>query len=82
MPNFRGGRQAVRFAIHSVFKATTTILGYGLKFDAPVLASVDRWALLLSAAAALLIFRFKVGMLPTLALCAGAGVVGHLAGAL
>jgi len=69
MPNFRGGRQAVRFAIHSLFKATTTILGYGLKFDAPVLA-------------ALLTFRFKVGMLPTLALCAGAGMVLHPAGAL
>ncbi len=72
MPSARSGRQAVRFAIHSLFKATTP----------PVLASVDPWALLLSATAALLTFRFKVGMLPTLALCAGAGMVRHLAGAL
>ena len=70
----------VWFAIHTLFKATTPVRGYGLTFDAPVLASVDPWALLLAAAAALLIFRFKMGMLPTLALCAGAGVVLHLAG--
>ena len=72
---------AVWFAIHTLFRATTPVRGYGLAFDAPVLASIDPWALLLSAAAALLIFRFKLGMLPTLALCAGAGVVLHLAGA-
>ncbi len=72
---------AIWFAIHTLFKATAPVQGYGLKFDAPVLTSVDPWALALSVAAALLIFRFKAGMLPTLGLCAGSGVVLHLAGA-
>ena len=40
------------------------------------------WALALSIAAAVAIFRFKVGMIPTLAACCAAGVVLYLAGAL
>ena len=39
-----------------------------------MLASVDPWALLLSAAAVIAMFRFKVGMIPTLAACSRAGV--------
>ena len=35
--------------------------------DAPVLASIDVWELLLSVAAAFAIFRFKVGIIATLA---------------
>jgi hypothetical protein len=38
-------------------------------------ASVDPWALLLSLGAAIAIFRFKVGMIPTLAACCVAGMV-------
>ena len=51
-------------------------------FDAPVLTSVDGWALALSVAAAVAIFRFKVGMIQTLAACCAAGIVLHLAGAI
>jgi chromate transporter len=47
-----------------------------------VLASVDLWALLLSIAAVIAMFRFKVGMIPTLAACSVAGIVLHLAGAI
>ena len=46
----------------------------GLSFDAPVPASLDPWALALSAAAVLAIFRFKAGMIPTLLACAVLGV--------
>ncbi len=56
--------------------------GFGLSFDAPVLASVDIWALLLSAAAVIAMFRFKVGMIPTLAACSAAGIVLYLLGAI
>ena len=49
--------------------------GYGFAFDAPVLASVDPWALALSVAAAVAIFRFKVGMMPVLAACSLAGML-------
>jgi chromate transporter len=71
---------AVWFAIHTVFRETRPMRGLGIAFDAPVLASVDVWALLLSAAAVLAMFRFRAGMVPTLAACAAAGVALHVAG--
>lgn len=49
--------------------------------QAPVLSSIDPWALALSAAALLAVFRFKVGMIRTLLACSTAGVVLHLVGA-
>ena len=55
------------------------IRAFGLSFDAPIPSSVDPWALGLSVVVA--VFRFKVGMIPTLLACAGAGVMLHLAGA-
>ena len=56
--------------------------GYGLSFDAPVLASANLWALALSISAIIAIFRFKVGMITTLLACSGVGIVLYLAGAL
>ena len=73
---------AIWFAVHSLFRQTWPVRGYGLSFDAPVLASVDWWALGLTVAAAIAIFRLKLGMIMTLAGCAGAGALLHLAGAL
>jgi chromate transporter len=55
--------------------------GYGnVPFDAPDVASVDAWALALSLAAAIAIFRFRVVMIPTLAACCAAGIVLFLLG--
>ena len=71
---------AVWFAIHTVFRETWPVRGFRLSFDAPVLASVDPWALLLSAAAVIAIFRFKAGMIPTLAACSVAGITLYLLG--
>ena len=51
-----------------------------LSFDAPVLASLDVWSLILALGAAIAIFRFKVGMIPTLLACSAAGVLLHFAG--
>jgi chromate transporter len=73
---------AIWFAIHSLFHATVSVRGWSLSFEAPVLRSVDPWALLLSLVAATAIFRFNVGMLLTLATCAVAGLLLHAAGAL
>jgi len=73
---------AVWFAIHSIFRQVQPVRLFPLNFDAPVLSSVDPWALALAVAAAIAIFRFKVGMIPTLAACCAAGIVLHLAGAL
>jgi chromate transporter len=58
------------------------VRGMGLSFDAPVLASVDVWALLLSMAAVIAMFRFKAGMIPTLAACSAAGIGLYLVGAI
>jgi len=73
---------AIWFAIHTVFRETWPVRGVGFSFDTPVLASVDVWALLLSAAAVIAMLRFKVGMIPTLAACSAAGIVLYLAGAI
>ena len=73
---------AIWFAIHTVFRDTEPVRAFLLAFDAPRPASVDPWALALSIAAAVAIFRFKAGMIATLAGCCGAGIVLFLLGAL
>jgi chromate transporter len=72
---------AVWFALHTWFHEAHPVRAWGLSFDAPVLSSLEPWALALSAAAVVAIFRFKAGMIPTLLACAAAGVVLHLLGA-
>lgn len=73
---------AIWFAIHTIFGATVPIRAWPLAFDAPVSSSLDPWALGLSLAAAVAIFRFKAGMIPTLVSCCAAGMVLHLTGAI
>jgi chromate transporter len=73
---------AIWFAIHTVFRETVPVRAFPLAFDAPVLTSVNGWALALSVAAAVAIFRFKVGMIQTLAACCAAGIALYLVGAL
>ncbi len=72
---------AIWFAVHSIFRATVPVRIFPLSFDAPVVSSVDPWALTLSVAAGIAIFRFKAGMIPVLAGCCAAGVILFLAGA-
>jgi len=71
---------SIWFALHTLFRQTFEVRGFGLAFDAPVLASVDLAALALSIAAATAIFRFKLGMLVVLAASCAAGVLLRLAG--
>src|SRR6266498_1073147 len=71
---------AIWFAIHTIFQEVRPMRGFGLAFEAPVLGSVDPWALALSVVAMVAIFRFKIGMIPTIALCSGTGIVLFLAG--
>jgi len=73
---------AIWFAVHTVFRAVTPVQRYGLVFDMPVWTSADLWALGLSLAAIIAIFRFKVGMITTLLACSGLGVVLYFAGAI
>lgn len=71
---------AVWFALHTVFAETRPFAAGPLRFDVPVLASVNPWAFALAAAAIVAVFRFRVGMIQTLSVCAAIGVVLHLAG--
>ena len=71
---------AIWFAIHTIFRQTVSVRGFGLSFDAPVLTSVDPWALALAMGAAFAIFRLKAGMVQTLAACASAGVLLYVTG--
>ncbi|WP_406600844.1 chromate efflux transporter [Microvirga rosea] len=73
---------AIWFAIHAVFREMRPVRSFGLSFDAPVLASVDVLALLLSMAAIVAMFRFKVGMIPTLVACSASGVLLYMLGAI
>jgi chromate transporter len=71
---------SIWFALHTLFRQTVPVHGFGLSFDAPVLSNVDLPALALSLAAATAIFRFNVGMLVVLAASCVAGVLMRLAG--
>ena len=73
---------AIWFAIHTVFREIVPVRVFPLAFDAPNFASVDPWALTLSVAAAIAIFQFKAGMIPTLAACCIAGIALYLVGAI
>ena len=71
---------AIWFALHTWFRETVPVGGYGFGFDMPVVTSLNPWALALSLAAIVAIFRFKAGTIQTLAACSAAGIVLYLAG--
>jgi chromate transporter len=66
---------ALWFAMHVVFRDVRSFDFLGLSLDLPVLASVDWSAALLALGAMIAMLRFKIGMIPTLSVCALAGVV-------
>jgi chromate transporter len=65
---------AVWFALHVLFGQLRPVQGLGMVIDVPVLRSVNLPSLLLTLAALLAVFRFKVGMLPVLAGCSALGL--------
>jgi chromate transporter len=71
---------AIWFAVHTIFREVQPWHAYGIGFDVPVLASINVSAAVLSVAAVLAVFRFKVGMLTTLAACTAAGLALHALG--
>ena len=70
---------AVWFALHVLFAKVVPVHWLGASVDVPVLNSVDLPSLVLSVAAAIAIFRFKIGMIPVLLASSLAGVVFYLA---
>ena len=71
---------AIWFALHTWFRETFPLRGYGFGFDMPVLTSLRPWALALSVAALVAILRFKTGTMQTLAACSAAGIVLYVVG--
>jgi chromate transporter len=65
---------AIWFALHSLFRQTGRIESGPLAFDVPLPESINLPALILTIAALIAMFRFKVGAMPVLASCALAGV--------
>ncbi|WP_293860302.1 chromate efflux transporter [uncultured Alsobacter sp.] len=73
---------AVWFAVHVLFRKVAVLTAGPLRFEVPVPSSVDPWALALAAGAAIATFRFRLGMVTTLAGCTACGIALHLAGAI
>jgi chromate transporter len=73
---------AIWFGIHTIFKDVHPIEWGIFSFDAPVWSSLNIWALILSATAIVAMFRFRIGMLPTLAATSVAGIALYGAGAI
>lgn len=65
---------ALWFALHVVFREVIALNILGRGPDVPVLSSIDWRAAFLTGGAMIAMFRFKIGMLPTLILCAFAGI--------
>jgi chromate transporter len=72
---------AIWFALHTWFRDTVPVGGYGFGLDMPVLHSLRPWALALSIAALVAIFRFKAGTMQVLAACSAVGIALYLLGA-
>ena len=66
---------AIWFGLHVVFAEVTPVSAYGLRLLLPNFASLDPAALVLSLLAAVALLGFKLGMAPTLGLCALAGLL-------
>jgi chromate transporter len=71
---------AVWFALHTLFARLEPVALGPIRLELPVLASLNPWALVLAVAALVAVFRLKAGVIPTLAACAAAGILLHLAG--
>jgi chromate transporter len=70
---------AVWFFLHTIFAQVMELQRFGLSLAVPLLSSIHWPTLVLSLAAIVAMFRFKVGMVPTFAASCLAGVVYYLA---
>lgn len=70
---------AVWFALHTLFGRVSLIHWQGLRLHAPDPTSLNGVALFIAAGAAIAIFRFRAGALPTLAAAALVGLLISLA---
>ncbi|PVE52665.1 chromate transporter [Arthrobacter sp. TPD3018] len=68
---------AVWFALHTLFRATTPIAAGPVRFDAPILASIDPVALMLAGGAAGALFGLRAGVVTTLLGTSAASLALH-----
>ncbi|KAB0267329.1 chromate efflux transporter [Microvirga brassicacearum] len=73
---------AIWFFIHTIFAQVSSVSVGILRFDVPLLTSINVPALMLSAAAIIAMFRYKLGILATLALCSPIGMALYFFGAI
>ena len=69
---------AVWFALHVLFARLNEIHWYGMKLEVPEMASINIPSLILTVAALIAVFKFKVNMIAVLATCAALGLVYYL----
>ncbi len=70
---------AAWFGLHVVFAEVSEVRTFGMTLNVPVWQTVDVAALALAAAALVAMLRFKVGMIPTLAISAMLGTIYQMA---
>ena len=70
---------AIWFALHTLFGEVHEVRALGMALAVPNPATINLPALVLTLAAILAVFRFKVGMLQVLAACSAVGVLYYLA---
>ena len=71
---------AVWFALRTLFAVVQPVTLGPLRLDLPVWGSLDPWALSLTSAALVMVFRLRLGVPSVLALCAAAGTALRSAG--
>jgi chromate transporter len=71
---------AVWFALHTLFRETAIVAIGPVRFDAPILASIDPWAALLAVGAAVAVFVLRANVIVTLLATSAAGIVLHFLG--
>ncbi|MBI0477456.1 chromate efflux transporter [Sphingomonas sp. MA1305] len=71
---------AVWFALHTLFRATVPVAAGPIRFDAPVLASLDPWATLLAASAVAAVLWWRAGVITTLLATSAAGLFLYMLG--
>jgi chromate transporter len=68
------------FALHALFGASARVNFAGIALQVPVWTSLNLAALVLTLAAMIALFRFKIGVVPVLAACAAGGIAVRLLG--
>lgn len=73
---------AVWFGLHTLFRVTTSVAWGPLRFDTPVLTSIDPAALVLALGAGYAVFMTRAGVITTLLATSAAGLALYSLGAI